>query len=562
MANRSSGERVFIGIVCLFLSTALYAAPKNSGQVTDVVAVALPAQGSNQTIDDSNLLSDQLDLSQPPYSTLLGKQAPSCTKRQALIIHLAHWAASDAAGPFQLLKSDWSVYHASGNTNSCIFKKATQRTDPQGTEGPLLYGDKSGFLIGINSFVKLDAENGVTTTPIAVSVSITYKVSATAETPENVQNLGMLISGLLGKGAAGGAGAALPAFPLYVAVGKLDGYKRTPFTFNIGYNLVPAGAANPGQSAPAPGAPPQTKTTPVPKGYVGIAYSEHLPFEGGIGQKTFSLRLGNQPPEGLTLDPSGILHGAPKRAGTSTFFVEVTDSAPAPTKVPMLYMITIAAEPKSAEALKGGAPPAKPASTATDAKPSDTASTDSTKSDQQTAAVVDCTAVKDDKSPCSFKRSFRSEDKEYWDIGLSVPIPGVKETKYTLSNGAAKSSVTTHTDVYAFLDLYPLANWFDKRSAAPHFDVGLPVTGQTFYRPFFGAAENLTSWTGLRRQGFPLEISVFAGVVYMRIQVPTQATSGGTTTTVISSTRTVKPLFGLELSVTDLASKLGGKSKK
>lgn len=438
------------------------------------------------------------------------------------------------------------------------------RTNPQGTDAPLLYGDKSAFLVGMNSFVKFDKDqNRVTTKPIPVVVSITYKVSATPETPENVQNLAMLISGLLGaKGAAGGAAEVRECCPSYVAIGKVNGYKRTPFTFNFGYNLVPPGAAKPEKPTPPPGAPPQAKPTPVPDAYVGIDYSEHLPFEGGIGQKTFSLRSGNQPPEGLTLDPTGILHGTPKSAGTSTFFVEVTDSAASPVKIPMLYVITIAAGPASADALKGGAPPAKPASTATEAKPSDKASTDSTKSDQQTASVVDCSAVVDDKSPCSFKRSFRSQDKEYWDIGLSVPIPGVKETTYTLSSGSAKSSVTTHTDVYAFLDIYPLAKWFDKRSGVPHLDVGLPVTGQTFYRPFFGAAENVTNWTGLPRLGFPLEMSVFAGVVHMRIQVPTQTTTGGTTTTVLSSTRTVKPMYGVELSVTDLVSKLGGKSKK
>jgi hypothetical protein len=170
--------------------------------------------------------------------------------------------------------------------------------------------------------------------------------------------------------------------------------------------------------------------------------------------------------------------------------------------------------------------------------------------------------VVDDKSACSFKRSFRSQDKEYWDVGLSVPIPGVKETTFTLSSGVAKSSVTRHVDVYAFLDIYPLAHCFDKRSAAPHFSIGLPITSQSLYRPFFGAAENFTNWTGLRRRGFPLEMSVFAGVVYMRVQVPTQITSGGTTSTILTRTRTVKPLFGVELSVTDLASKLGGKSKK
>jgi hypothetical protein len=241
--------------------------------------------------------------------------------------------------------------------------------------------------------------------------------------------------------------------------------------------------------------------------------------------------------------------------GSSTFVVQVTDSAQPPNTSVEVYQINIVAAPGAPDALKGGAPAAKAPSTTPDTK-SGTTATDSSNNQQQ-AAVVDCTAV-DDKTPCSFKRSFRAQDKEYWDIGLSVPVPGIRETKFTVANGTAKPSVTTHTDVYAFVDIYPLAHWLDKRGPAPHFDVGLPVTSQTFYRPFFGVAENFTNWTGLRRLGFPLEMSVFAGVVDMRIQVPTQTASG----TALLATRTVKPLFGLELSVSDLASKLGSKSKK
>jgi hypothetical protein len=548
-----------------YLSTTavLHAIPRNEGQAKDIVAVALAAKGTDEKIDESSLFSEEIDLKKPPYSTLLGVQVPCPTKHQALIVHLAHWAASDSSGPFQLITSEWSVYHVT-RKDSCSFKRAALRTDAQGMDAPLLYGDKSAFLIGVNSFVKIDEENGITTNPIPVGVSIVYKVSATPETPENVQNLGMLISGLLGagKGATGGGAKAVKLFPLYVAIGKVDGYKRTPFTFNFGYNLVPPPASKPAQSSAPGDTSPQRNPTPVPDAYVGIAYSEALPFQGGIGTKTFALRAGNQPPTGLTLDANGTIHGTPTSAGTSTFFVEVTDSASPPVKTPMVYMITIGAAPASADALKGGAPSAKPPATSADAKSANQSSTDSTKSDQQTASVVDCTSVVDDKSPCSFKRTFRSQDKEYWDIGLSVPIPGVKETTYTLTNGAAKSSVTTHVDVYGFLDIYPLAHWFDKRSAAPHFDVGLPVNGKPFYRPFFGGGENLTNWTGLRRHGFPLELSVFAGVVYMRTQFPIQMTSGGTTTTILKPTRTVKPLFGVELSVTDLASKLGAKSKK
>jgi hypothetical protein len=558
-----SQHRCFFAFLSVFwLSTpvTLHANPQNEGQAKDIVAVALAAKGSNEKIDESRLFSEEINLKELPYSMLLGTQVPCPTKHQALIVHLAHWAASDSSGPFQLVTSEWTVYHVT-KKDACTFKKAALRTDSQGTDNPLLYGDKSGFLVGVNSFVKIDEEKGITMEPIPVGVSIVYKVSATPETPENVQNLGMLISGLLGagKGATGGGAKAVKLYPLYIAIGKVDGYKRTPFTFNLGYNLVPSAASKPVPPSTAGNLPPQRNPAPVPDGYVGIAYSEPLPFQGGIGTKRFALHTGNQPPTGLTLDPNGTLHGTPTSAETSTFFVEVTDSGAPPVTTPMVYMITIGAAPATVDALKGGAPSPKPPATSADAK---TQSSDSTKSDQQTASVVDCTSVIDDKSPCSFKRTFRSQDKEYWDIGLSVPIPGVKETTYTLANGAAKSSVTTHVDLYAFLDIYPAAHCFDKRSAAPHFDLGLPVNGKPFYRPFFGAGENLTNWTGLRRRGFPLELSVFAGVVYMRTQFPTQMTSGGTTTAVLKPTRTVKPLYGVELSVTDLVSKLGAKSKK
>jgi hypothetical protein len=553
----------FLGFFYLTASTVLYSSSQDKkkdqtgGQVKDIVAVGLSAHGSKISIDESKLLSPEIDLRDATFSSLLGERAPCPVKHQAIIVHLAHWAAPGPSGPFQLLTSEWSVYHLKNKKDPCVFKRSALRTDAQGLDAPLLYGDKSAFLIGVSSFVKIDEQKVITTTSIGVSVSILYKVSATPETPENVQNLGMLISGLLGAGKAGGGAAEakpLPLSPLYVAAGEVAGYKRTPFTFNIGYNLAPLAAANPGQTD-ATATPPPRNLIPVPNAYVGIAYSEPLPFQGGIGAKTFALRASNQPPASLTVDANGLLHGIPASAGTSTFFVEVTDSAPTPKKVDMMYVITIAEPPASADALKGGAPPAKPASTSADANGA------STSTDQQTASVVDCTSVID-KSPCSFKRSFRSQDKEYWDIGLSVPIPGVKETTFTLSNGVAKSSVTRHVDVYAFLDIYPLAHCFDKRSAAFHFAVGVPIANQSLYRPFFGAAENFTNWTGLRRRGFPLELSVFAGVVDMRIQVPTQMTSGGATMTVLTKTRTVKALYGIELSVTDLASKLGAKSKK
>jgi hypothetical protein len=171
--------------------------------------------------------------------------------------------------------------------------------------------------------------------------------------------------------------------------------------------------------------------------------------------------------------------------------------------------------------------------------------------------VADCSSI-EKGSACSLARTFTSLDKEWWDVGIGVTIPGVRETKYTIVNNSLKGTSTTHTNAYALFDLYPFAKVVTKDSGIPHFAVGLPLTGQTFYRPFFGMSENLTGWNGFQQwSGLP-SLNFFAGIVYMKTSVVTGSPANpAELTTDQHSVRVVKALFGVEVSVKSLINKVG-----
>lgn len=202
------------------------------------------------------------------------------------------------------------------------------------------------------------------------------------------------------------------------------------------------------------------------------------------------------------------------------------------------------------------------------------AATQSAATPQQSAgaATVDCFAVQGSSS-CSFQRSFQSDDRAWWDFSLSVTIPGYKQATYTITDATSATapasvatSVTRHTEMYGLFDWFPGA-WLptsrplNQESAAPHVVIGLPTTGQPFLHPFFGLAENLTSWDSLERHGFPLRLSAFAGLVWTRNQeyvIGNQMAPYNTPQPTLKNGDTWKLMFGVEVSMTTLLSKLGG----
>jgi hypothetical protein len=165
-------------------------------------------------------------------------------------------------------------------------------------------------------------------------------------------------------------------------------------------------------------------------------------------------------------------------------------------------------------------------------------------------------------APCESTHTFESVDKEYWDVSVGVTTPGTRETKYTFSSGTVQSKITRHTDFYGMFDFFPLAALLPKDSPVPHIAIGLPLTSQTFYRPFFGLSENLTGWTSVqRRLSLPVGINFFAGVVYMKTEflLDSPTTQPGFNTD-LKYTRVWKGVFGVEVPLRAMASKLGKKA--
>ncbi|HWZ96859.1 MAG TPA: hypothetical protein VN025_03790 [Candidatus Dormibacteraeota bacterium] len=179
------------------------------------------------------------------------------------------------------------------------------------------------------------------------------------------------------------------------------------------------------------------------------------------------------------------------------------------------------------------------------------------------AGVADCPDLSSG-AKCELSRKFTSEDREWWDVSIGVTIPGVRETKYGIANNSLSSSVKTHTDLYGMFDIYPLSYRWTKDSAIPHLVVGLPLTGQTFYRPFFGVSENLTGWHGFQKKlGLPVGINFFAGIVYMKTaRVDGNPTTADQLKIATKYDRVAKPVFGVEVPVKALVSKIGKSASK
>jgi hypothetical protein len=534
--------------ICFLCLSVISIAEGQQPQIPDRVVKKIEAQGKN------NLLLTESDLQKEIVLTVLtGKigdplpqELAACLKpNQPLIIHFATWTSENADGPYELKTSNWYVYHGAKRGDICRLHQATMKADEQ----PLLYGDsQDALLLGINTFTK------------PVAVSILYKVSNTPKKPDNVQNLGMLLSGLAGITTKGGA-ANPETFQFYRAVGTIPAYKRLPFEFNIGFSLTPLAKA---ADTIAAAVSPQSAPISMEDGYVGKPYAKRI---SEPGQRFRIPEGGGKLPIGLSLAPDGTVSGTPEKAGEIMFSVEITDNAPAPSTTTVRYKIRIVPQMESAA---GGAPkpqkddPATKPKTGTPTSPaSDAPASQSTSQDTN---PIDCTAASE-KSPCVMSRSFRSDDKEWWDVGLAITIPGVKEAQFSLDkNNVIQRTETTHTNIYAMFDIYLLAYWKSKESAWPHLNAGLPVTGKTFYRPYFGAAENLTRLTHIDRYGFPVRIDFFAGIVYMKEFQLTQFNVGDSVLPskfgpALKPTRVIKPIFGIEVPVGALISKIGKSGK-
>jgi hypothetical protein len=363
---------------------------------------------------------------------------------------------------------------------------------------PLIYGKRQILLIGLNVF---DVKGG------AGSLSIRYKSSITQAKPENVEALGQLVSALAGLSAAKAAEGSV-----LIAISCLQGTAHLPFDLNVVETIGVPKPANTEQQQPNANETPVTQGSPAGKNEADSSRASQAPLLEIL-----------RPVSYVSSDTE-----SESNEGLSEIFDQQQPTVGNPA---------------------GGSPEKD-----SNAKPEAQKPTPS-------GGQADCSSLSA-KNDCTISRTLTSLDKEWWDVSLAVPTPGVKESRYSISGSMLQSKSTTHTDLYALFDIYPWARWVTKDSGIPHFTVGLPVAGQTFYRPEFGIAENFTGWTTLQRKGFPTAMSIFVGMTYMKTTIvdgiPTTAAQLSASS---SKTRVWKPVFGLEVPVNSLISKVGKGSK-
>ena len=116
-------------------------------------------------------------------------------------------------------------------------------------------------------------------------------------------------------------------------------WKALPF-LGLGIILLMVGAGCSSSSKPVP---TQLKMmmSSLPAGTVSTAYSTPLSASGGTAPYTWSITSGSLP-SGLSLSGTGTISGMPTAAGSSTFTLQVTDSASAPASATASLTITIA----------------------------------------------------------------------------------------------------------------------------------------------------------------------------------------------------------------------------
>src|SRR6202046_704802 len=154
-----------------------------------------------------------------------------------------------------------------------------------------------------------------------------------------------------------------PGLALNKATGQISGTPTTvgsfPLTATVQDSSIPVQTASSGSlviSVQAPGGLHIT-TASLPPGMTATSYSASVNASGGVAPFTWSV-INGQLPAGLTLDAqTGLISGIPILLGTSTFTVQVQDSAAGaggPAKATQLFNLTITAGATTSNSLIKG----------------------------------------------------------------------------------------------------------------------------------------------------------------------------------------------------------------
>jgi len=516
-----------------------------------------------------------------PLSSLIAAQCSECaaasndasgkTKSDtAYVFHLTEWEwvnKSRVATPSYVpVSSDWHVYEQNG-PNTLRFTGFTSDGNPR------IFNKKNVIVVGIDHF----------STPIDLNTfGSMYNTVATQGTPQNQTDLAALISALAGISSPLKAASDTDkptACPLFLAAGIQHGTARLPFDTKVTVTSgnpsdIAKSAANQSDDASDGETPSQSK--PLQTNEIKTASTSCSPPTDCADLRL----LGN--PKSVKVSVSGTFSGSlvfevGKDGTYTTADAAASDKGGAVQKVTAPGTWTVQTEGQEdvrvrAESWNSGTAnvsfsnelSAAPKSTHTAGGGNNPNGKTPT---EPAPGVMACTGTRN-SAPCTATRTFTSEDPEWWDVSIGIAIPGIRESKYSIVNGDLTKSVTTHTDFYGMLDLYPFFLKTDKNDWAPHFNVGVPITSQSFYRPYFGLAESvggvLSRIAGTKKPfQLPVNINVFAGMVWMKTTyVSDNPTTNSDLTSDSHATRVWKPIFGIEVPVSSIASKIKGAGSK
>jgi hypothetical protein len=114
---------------------------------------------------------------------------------------------------------------------------------------------------------------------------------------------------------------------LLASGGTLSGTPSTPGTYNFVARVTDAASSTATKALTLvvkPTAPLTITTQELPRGSVASTYSQPLGASGGQTPYTWSIQSGRLP-DGLLLNPNGIISGTPERPTSSSFIIKVTD---------------------------------------------------------------------------------------------------------------------------------------------------------------------------------------------------------------------------------------------
>ena len=524
------------------LTAAVGQGPYNLDSVVQVISAddAIPADSSillaittmNNTSIAKNLVTEAKALltstSLKDLSSVKGYLS-NCNNDTALILHTTNWKKVPPVGTgdssYSLQSSQYTAFSLKQNAAGCdLIQQFGVNYQP------LIYAKRTLYFIGINYFDKPVAKD---------AIQISYKLSETSTTPQNIQDLGVLVAALVGFTVPGpapqGAEAPKPCCQVFVAGGIVKSTAHLPYQLTVTYGLQP-------------------NTSNLPDAPVSGTYNLDLSNKFGPNIYVDSVSASVRNPDDGKLQPvpldtlgltfsktTQVLSGSPKAFGSASLEFTLKERTPQNVPAPAgskQFTLNSAADGGAKGATKPGKGQQMGGNTPTPGQPVDCS---------QTVAAT----------PCSFAHTLAVQDREYWDVGLGLAIPGVVEAVYTPSGSPNKlpgRSVVTHTDAYAFFDFYMFAKNHDKLAFLPHINGGIPITSQPLHRPYVGVSWDISGWA--QRRGFPLDFCVFGGVVFMKQQIydPGQPND-------LKTDWARKGLWGVEVPISSIASKLTAKGK-